>query len=88
MDSTVLGALAGFFGALVTLGVPLAAFGLRVDRRTRKAVRLLTGHEEVEDDGVLPRLREVENDVTDIEATLEEADAIEYEQIRAAQMPE
>lgn len=80
MNGATLGALAGFFGALVPIGIGVVAFGLRLDRRTRKAVRLLTGHEEVEDDGVLPRLREVEDEVENIEATLDAADGIDYKQ--------
>jgi hypothetical protein len=80
VNGATLGALAGFFGALVPIGIGVVAFGLRLDRRTRKAVRLLTGHEEVEDDGVLPRLREVEGEVENIEATLDAADGIDYKQ--------
>jgi hypothetical protein len=83
MDPAVLGALSGFFGALVTLGIPIGAFALRLDRQTRRVERLLTGHEDVEDDGVLPRLREVEGDVQTVETALAEADGIEYERTAA-----
>ncbi|WP_459194721.1 hypothetical protein [Halosimplex sp. J119] len=60
-SAALLGALAGFFSALVTLGIPIAAYLRRVDRHAKKAVRLLTGEEEVDGDGVLPRLDEVED---------------------------
>ncbi len=53
MDAATVGAVAAF-------AVPLLGFLYRVDRRAGKAVRLLTGEEEVEGDGVIPRLREVE----------------------------
>jgi hypothetical protein len=56
----VLGPLAGFFGAMVTLGIPLVAFLYRMDQRSKEALRLLTGEDEVEHDGVIPRLRAVE----------------------------
>jgi hypothetical protein len=58
--SAILGAIAGFVGALVTLGIPLGKFAYDTRREARKAVRLLTGEEETEDDGVLPRLRSLE----------------------------
>jgi len=64
VSGAVLSALAGFAGALVVLGIPMVAWGYRVDRNARKAVRLLTGEDEMEGDGVLPRLAEVE-DVAD-----------------------
>lgn len=79
MNSAVLGALGGFFGALITLGVPLAAFLYRIDRRARKAVRLLTGSEEVEQDGVLPRLRRVEAITETVVLALDDADAVEFD---------
>ena len=56
----LLGALVGFASAMLTLGIPLAGYLYRIDRRAGKAVRLLTGADEVEDDGVLSRLRSVE----------------------------
>jgi hypothetical protein len=54
------GAIAGFVGALVTLGIPVGKVILDTRRDAREAVRLLTGEEEIEGDGVLPRLRDVE----------------------------
>ncbi|MEZ3115401.1 hypothetical protein RYH80_05650 [Halobaculum sp. MBLA0147] len=56
----VLGAIAGFLGALVTIAIPVAKALLDTRRDAHKAVRLLTGEEEVEGDGVIPRLRRVE----------------------------
>jgi hypothetical protein len=60
VEPGLLGALAGFLGALVTLGLPVGKVLLETRRDAREAVRLLTGEEEVEGDGVLPRLRDVE----------------------------
>lgn len=72
VSAGVLGALAGFAGALVALGIPLLGFLYRVDRRAGKAVRLLTGDDEVEGDGVIPRLRTVEEQTDRHEQVLEE----------------
>jgi hypothetical protein len=60
VSAGLLGALAGFLGALVALGIPVGKVLLETRRDAREAVRLLTGEEEVEGDGVLPRLRDVE----------------------------
>lgn len=84
MNGATLGALVGFFSAMVVLGIPLMGFLYRVDKRARRAVRLLTGHEEVENDGVLPRLRDVEETTDSLEETVVQADGIEYEQTRDA----
>lgn len=61
---------AGTLGAIAAVAVPLLGFLYRVDRRAGKAVRLLTGEEEVEDDGVLPRLRDVEEQTERHESVL------------------
>lgn len=79
MDPAILGALAGFFGALVTLGIPLCGFLLRLDRRVGKALALLVGKEDVDGDGVLARLRAVEQAVARIEAALAEVEQVDYE---------
>lgn len=79
MNGAVLGALAGFFGALVALGVPLVAFLYRVDKRAGKAVRLLTGDDEIEGDGVIPRLRDVEETTETVEMALEESEHIDID---------
>jgi hypothetical protein len=76
ISGATLGALTGFLGAIVTMGVPLAAFLYRVDRHAMKAVRLLTGEEEIEDDGVLPRLDDVEDQTTRHERVLQEEDML------------
>lgn len=68
----VLGAIAGFATALVTLGAPMVAYLYRIDRRAGKAVRLLTGAEEIEDDGVLSRLRSVEERTEQLDNKLRE----------------
>lgn len=80
MDPTVLGALVGFFGALVALGVPLLGFLLRLDRQTRRVHHLLTGHEEMDNDGVLPRLRELEERLAAVEVAASESSSIDYDQ--------
>lgn len=76
VSGTVLGALAGFFGALIALGVPMAAFLYRVDQHARTAVRLLTGEDEMEDDGVIPRLSHVEDQARRHERALRREDAL------------
>jgi hypothetical protein len=85
VSGATLGAIAGFLGALVTLGIPLGGFLLRVDRRTRRVLTLVAGPEETDEEGVLPRLQSVEEDVEEIEAdvagvetALAAADKIEY----------
>lgn len=67
---------AELLGLLVALGVPLVGFLYRVDRRAGKAVRLLTGEEEVEGDGVLPRLRDVEEKTDRHESVLRREGAL------------
>ena len=60
VSAEVLSAIAGFAGSLVAIGTPAAKVALDTRRDARKAVRLLTGHEETTGDGVIPRLRAVE----------------------------
>lgn len=61
MDSgTLLTALLGFLGALVTIAPTVGLWAYRASKRGGKACRLLTGEEEFEGDGVIPRLRRVE----------------------------
>ena len=59
--STTVGALLGFIGSLIVLGPTLGKFALGTRKDARKAVRLLTGEDETEGDGVLPRLRALES---------------------------
>jgi uncharacterized SAM-binding protein YcdF (DUF218 family) len=75
--SAILGAVAGFFGALVALGVPLGKFLYDTRQDAHKAVRLLTGEEETEDDGVIPRLRTVEQIAQEHRRAIERAGEIE-----------
>lgn len=60
--SAILGAVAGFFGAMITLGIPLSKFAIETRNEAHKAVRLLTGEDETEGDGVIPRLRQLEHE--------------------------
>jgi hypothetical protein len=55
------GIVVGFLGSLVVLGPTLGKFAADTRKEARKAVRLLTGEDETEGDGVLPRLRSVES---------------------------
>jgi len=87
MEPTTLGALVGFFGALVALGVPLLGFLLRLDRQTRRLAGLLTGHEEMEDVGVLPRLREVEARLAPLEIAAAESPDVDYDQSETLDPP-
>lgn len=73
VDAGLLGALAGFLGALVTLGIPLGKVLVDTRSTAQRAVRLLTGEEDVEGDGVLPRLRDVEVRTVENRAALEDA---------------
>ena len=59
--SAILGALAGFFGSIVALGVPLGKLAWDTRRDARRAVRLLTGEGAIEHDGVIPRIAAVED---------------------------
>lgn len=79
VDATVLAAFAGFFGALVTLGIPLLGFLLRLDRRVGRALDLLLGKDDVDGDGILARLRHAEASLDSIETSLREAEAIEFQ---------
>ena len=74
MNGATLGAVAGFVGAVVTVGIPLVTYLYRVDGHAKKAVRILTGEEEVEQDGVLPRLRRVEKRSIEHRLALRETD--------------
>lgn len=56
----LIGALAGAFGTAVTLGIPMWRFMSDVRDEARAAHRLLSGAEETEAAGVLPRLRALE----------------------------
>ena len=58
--SAILGALAGFISAVVTLGVPLGKLAWDTRRDARRAVRLLTGEGAIEHDGVIPRIGAIE----------------------------
>ncbi len=80
MDPAVLGALAGFFAALVALGIPLLGFLLRLHTDVRKVLALVEGREAVDGDGILDRLREVETRLGDVEAALADARGINYDQ--------
>ena len=84
MNPATLGAIAGFFGALVVLGIPLAGFLLRLDRRVGKALVLLLGQDDVDGDGLLARLRGVEGSVDRIEDALDSAQGIEFDREQAA----
>jgi len=57
---TLLTALVGFLSALVPIALTIGRWAYRASKRGGKAVRLLTGEEEFEGDGVIPRLRNVE----------------------------
>lgn len=76
VSGAMLGAIAGFFTALIAVGIPLAGFLLRLDRHVRTALRLLTGHEEIEGDGVLPRLKDVEEQSARNRRLLRESEAV------------
>jgi|GEM_PF-5224784 len=80
MDPATLGALGGFFGALVMLGVPLLGFLLRLHSNVQKVLALVEGREAVDGDGVLDRLREVEERLRHVEAAVGRAAGIEYNQ--------
>jgi len=56
----LLSVVAGFLGALIPLGLTVGRWTWRSAKRGGKAVRLLRGEEEFEGDGVIPRLRDVE----------------------------
>lgn len=73
VSGTVLGALAGFLSALVVLGLPLVSWLYRIDRRTTRSLRLLTGADEVEGDGVIPRLRRIERKAAEHRQALRDA---------------
>lgn len=55
------------------------AFMYRVDKNSRKAVRLLEGHDAVEDDGVLSRLSNVEDIAEQNRRVLRDEDLLEAE---------
>lgn len=80
MDPALLGALGGFFTALVALGIPLLGFLLRLDRRVGKALSLLIGRDDVEGDGLLARLRNVEERLARVEMSVAESPSVDYDQ--------
>jgi hypothetical protein len=85
MDPALLGGLAGFFGALVALGVPLLGFLLRLHSNVQQVLGLVEVRDAVEGDGVLARLRDVEERVGRIETGLAEASGIEYDRSEAGE---
>jgi len=76
VSGTVLGALAGFLSALVVLGLPLVSWLYRIDRRTTRSLRLLTGAEGIEGDGVIPRLRRMEQKAAEHRQALRDAEHV------------
>jgi hypothetical protein len=85
MQPATLSALAGFFSALVVLGVPLLGFLLRLYSDVQRVLSLVEGREAVEDDGVLDRLTAVEERIDAIEVTLSEEAGIEVDQSETAE---
>jgi len=79
MNPTVLGALAGFFSALVVLGIPLLGFLLRLNNRVNTVLAIVTGRDEVDGDGMLARLREIEERIARVEVAVADARGIDYE---------
>jgi hypothetical protein len=59
--SAILGALAGFFGAMVSLGIPLGKMAWDTRRDARRAVMHITGEGAYGHDGVMPRIAAVED---------------------------
>jgi hypothetical protein len=59
--SALLGALAGFISAVVTLGVPLGKMAWDTRRDARRAVMHLTGEGAYGHEGVIPRIAAVED---------------------------
>jgi len=80
MDPALLGALGGFFGALVALGIPLLGFLLRLYSDVQKVLGIVTGRDEVDGDGVLARLREVEERLARVEVSVAESPSVDYDQ--------
>ncbi|WP_144901373.1 hypothetical protein [Halobellus captivus] len=76
-SAELLAALSGFFGALLTLGLPLVRHLYRQDKHVTRVLRLLEGDEEVEGDGVLPRLRDVEETTAEHRVAIRRSDAIQ-----------
>lgn len=66
----------GTLEALVLIGIPLAGWLYRLDRHVQKALNLLTGHEETDGDGVIPRLDETEQRVDTHETALRREDIL------------
>jgi len=77
VSGTVLGAIAGYLGAVVTVGLPLATWFYRIDKRQTRMFRLLTGSEELEGDGVIPRLRRIERKAAEHRQALRDASDVE-----------
>jgi hypothetical protein len=80
MDPTVLGALVGFFGALVALGIPLLGFLLQLYSDVQTVLGIVTGRDEVDGDGVLARLREIEERLARVEVSVAESPSVDYDQ--------
>jgi len=80
VNPTTLGALGGFFGALVMLGIPLLGFLLRLHTNVQQVLALVEGRDAVEGDGVLDRLRSVEERLARVEISVAEAPNVEYDQ--------
>jgi hypothetical protein len=59
----VIGAIAGFLAALATIGVPLLKILYETRRKSERCVRLLEGDDEIDGDGLIPRVRSVERAV-------------------------
>jgi len=71
----VLGAIGGFLSALIALVLPMLRYLQRIDNRAAKAVRLLTGAEEIEDDGLIARVRRIEEETNELEEKIQELKA-------------
>lgn len=76
VSGATLGALAGFLAALVMIGIPLGKYLYDTRALAAKAVRLITGEEETDNDGVLPRLSSVEQRSRRIERALYDEDML------------
>ena len=79
MEPTTLGALAGFFGAMVTIGVPLLGFLLKLYGDLQDVLAVVEGRDAVEGDGMLARLREVEDRLARVEVSVGDASGVEYD---------
>lgn len=71
--SPLLAGIGGFAAGAGAVGVPALKWLFDTRRDAKKAVRLLEGEEEVEHDGVLDRLRRLEQRVDVIEEATDRA---------------